>query len=156
MIVTFLQNPWFKPGTPRKFVRQYRDDQEFHRLILSQTMSGKRLLKAFGDLYWEIHWDNTNWRPVYHSREKIPPCYDHIWNVLSTSKPSLILTLGTQSRLAIIKTILMMRKEHLIVYDKIPRLSCCHPNARGETQRTLNQFAEIVRNEMVWIKRKQK
>lgn len=137
-IVAFLQNPWFPPRTPRHIITRYRDDQIFHRRILSMSMTGKRLVEAFGeDLYCQIHWDNTNWRAADRSTGKMVPDHLHIETVLVCEKPVLILCFGNQAREAI--------KSRPWSADI---LHCHHPNARGRTQEDLNRFATTVRK---WI-----
>ena len=140
-IVAFLQNPWFREGTPDNVIQRYRDDQRFHRKILLLSMSGKRLHKAFGDLYNEIHWDNTNWRAVHHAAGKLYPDFKHMANVVSNQEPDMIIAVGNQawdSCIALLKTG-VFRKPCVIV-------RCHHPNARHHTQDDLNEIAQGVRN----------
>ena len=135
-IVAFLQNPWFKLGTEERIIHLYRDDQEFHRRILASCMTGQRLMTAFGDLYDTIWWDNTNWRPSWHSAGKVFPDFDHIKKVLEEVKPNIILHFGNQARDAVDAVTMGL------AYQK---LYCHHPNARHQTVQDLCDFAATVR-----------
>lgn len=133
-IVAFMQNPWFKPGTPQWWVDQYREDQVFHRKILARSMSGARLRKAFGDeLFGRIHWDNVNWRPSDFSAGMLPPDMDHIRNVYDRVNPSLVICFGRVAFAA------------LQEFDPpCPVWGCHHPNARHKTFLDLEAFAKMV------------
>lgn len=136
-IVAFMQNPWFPPGTSRKTIEAYRDDQAYHRKVLARCMSGKRLMHAFQDLYWEIYWDNANPEPADSSQGVMEPDISHILRVIETHEPDLILTFGRLPTLGV--------KDVMDANDiRIPLMACHHPNARGMTQYDLNQFAAKV------------
>ena len=130
-----MQNPWFREGTPPEWVTRYRDDQIFHRRVLGNSMSGKRLRQAFGELYEEIHWDNSNWRAVDKASGLMLPDYEHIENVIGREHPNLIVCFGKVAWEAVRR------------FDPpAPTWECHHPNARGRTQEDLNKFAEMVRD----------
>ena len=132
-IVAFMQNPWFKPGTDEKWIIEYRDNQDFHRRVLSMSMSGKRLEAAFGDLFKEIHWDNSNWRAADQASGKMEADYEHIERVIDREKPNLVICFGK------------VAWEAVRQFDPpVPIWECHHPNARGRTQEDLNKFAEMV------------
>lgn len=139
-ILAFLQNPWFRKGTSQHHIEMYRDNQDFHHRVLSLSMTGKRLVRAFGELYPLIHWDNTNWRPSSQASGREESDYTHMMTVLARILPDIVLAFGNQAIEAChyIKSHDMM-PEHIII------LNCHHPNARHRTQEHLNQFAELVR-----------
>jgi hypothetical protein len=142
-IVAFLQNPWFKPGTSDRVIHTYRDDQRYHRKVLSMCMTGRRLMEAFGDLYEQIHWDNTNWRPAYMANGKTDPDYGWMRTVIANQKPKLILCFGNQAKEAYIEL------GCCYLECEIPYLTCHHPNARFRTQQDLNHFALTVRHKVL-------
>lgn len=133
-ILAFMQNPWFREGTPDEWILRYRDDQEFHRRILARSMSGSRLVKAFGkESYDRIHWDNVNWRAASVANGILPPDMDHIAGIIYKIDPQLIICFG---RVAL---------NGLTAHDPAcPVWGCHHPNARGKTQHDLNVFAQMV------------
>lgn len=136
-ITAFMQNPWFQPGTPESVILKYRDDQKFHREILAATMSGQRLLKAFGERFFEIHWDNTNWIPAEESDGVTDPDPVHIMRVVHITRPKLILCIGSQA------------SKVMASYSHIPQMHCHHPNARGKTQTDLVRFAIEVEKRLL-------
>ncbi len=67
-VVAFLQNPWFPPGTRKGVVDRYTLDQDFHKRLLANTMSGRRLLQAFGqEDFKKIWWDNVSPEPAWNA-----------------------------------------------------------------------------------------
>lgn len=141
-IVAFLQNPWFKPGTAQHHIEMYRDNQDFHRWVLLCCMTGQRLERAFGKLYREIHWDNTNWRPAYESKGRVDPDYEHMEYVIVNKRPQLILSFGNQARDAVRH--MGGRRDLPHEYWQVPYLHCHHPNARHKFQADLDNFAMKV------------
>ncbi len=141
-IVAFLQNPWFKPGTDERHIIAYRDDQDFHRRVLSMCMTGQRLVAAFGDLYDQIHWDNTNWRPAFMASGREDPDYQHMLGVMKRISPDLVLCFGNQARdaMRVVTRLSNWGKEFL---------QCHHPNARFKTQQDLSDFADRVRRKIL-------
>ena len=131
-IVAFLQNPWFHPGTHKSIITRYTEDQVFHRRVLGMSMTGKRLRQAFGELYDKIWWDNANPTPAFHSAGMKEPDQAHIYRVLNTQEPHLVLTFGRKAEAA------------LREYDLLDVMSCHHPNARSKTFSELRDFALSV------------
>lgn len=130
-ILAFLQSPSdavFPDAAPH-VLDKYRDDQEYHRRMLRQSMTGNRLFQAFGEMYDQIYWDNV--APVKDVDQA------HIDNVIVAVEPDVILTFGNIAKEAIDNSIGAIR---------IKVLHCHHPNARYKTQDDLNQFAVSVRN----------
>lgn len=139
-IVAFLQNPWFKEGTDPAIANRYVTDQVFHRKILARTMSGHRLLTAFGqEDFNSIWWDNVAPLAADYASGITPPDPKHIDRVLSSQAPELILTFGLLAKDAINRSPGSVRKKVM---------HCHHPNARFHTQSELNDFAQEVRD---WV-----
>lgn len=140
-IVAFLQNPWFKEGTAERHILMYRDDQVFHRKVLQMSMSGGRLWIAFGsELYNQIWWDNTSWRPSVTSSGVKNIDMEHVRKVISEQRPGLVLCFGRQAEHAV---------NIAFDYPWYERMVCHHPNARGRTQADLDLFALIVKKHIV-------
>lgn len=146
-IVAFLQNPWFPEGTAERHILMYRDNQKFHRLLLGKTMSGGRLMTAFGELYNNIHWDNTNWRPAWKANGREDPDHTYMRDVIIREQPQIVLCFGNQARDAV-KVV-----EHLLPVGIRPKqvMSCHHPNARFKTQKNLDDFADKVRGTILQL-----
>lgn len=135
-IVAFMQNPWFPVGTKREHVDRYRTDQEFHRRLLACTMSGTRLLQAFGPHMFEmIHWDNVAPEAAVEASGKTDVNPDHVEKVISEVEPELIISFGKLAEEAL---------DNSILAENIPYMCCHHPNARGHTQAELQEFAISV------------
>lgn len=146
-IVAFLQNPWFPEGTAERHIIAYRDDQKFHQRLLEGTMSGGRLVKAFGELFERIHWDNTNWRPAWKANGREDPDYNHMKDVILRKQPQIVLCFGNQAR----DSVQVIR--HLIPVGLWPKhvMACHHPNARFKTQKDLDNFADKVRGAILQL-----
>ena len=84
MIVAFLQNAWFLPTTKWQTIDRYKADPKFRSMILGMSFSGKRLIRTFGDLYQEIHWDNSTEQYGTVSGSKFQADPNHIKHVLRT------------------------------------------------------------------------
>lgn len=139
-IVAFMQNPWFPPGTQRAHVDRYRTDQEFHQRLLSRTMSGGRLLQAFGpDTFSKIWWDNVAPEAAEEAAGQTEIDYDHVERVIHTQKPDLIISFGALAERAL---------DNSIGAIEIPYMCCHHPNARGKTVSDLAQFAIDVQQKI--------
>jgi hypothetical protein len=131
-ITAFLQNPWFPPGTRRETIDKYTTDAEFHRRVLARSMSGQRLVMAFGrDFYDRIHWDNVAPTAAEQSAGITDVDHEHVERVISETDPHLIITFGKIAEEAL--------KGRLRA--EIPHYACFHPNARGRTSAELSQFA---------------
>ena len=135
-ILAFLQSPSekiFPEGTSPRIINMYKDDQEYHRKMLRQSMTGNRLYQSFGGTFNDIIWDNV--APIDEVDMR------HVEMSIVKHKPYLILTFGTQAEEALDGAIGAMN---------IKRMCCHHPNARGRTQSDLDYFAtkviEFMRN----------
>ena len=136
-IVAFMQNPWFDETTDPVIIEMYRTNQEFHRNVLARTMSGQRLLAAFGDvLFHQIWWDNASPDHSHHANGSTCPDVLHIEQVVLEKKPKLILTFGNSAREAVGSAVSAI---------PIRVMECHHPNARHHTQHDLDVFAQEVR-----------
>jgi len=132
-IIAFMQNPWFTIETPRTVVDKYKTDQEFHKRILLETMSGQRLINAFGPtVFHAIHWDNVapEAAPEADGETEIDP--SHVEKVISVIEPDLIITFGNLAKSAL---------KNSILAEDIHVMNCHHPNARYKTAGDLGEFA---------------
>ena len=135
-VLAFMQNPWFPVDTKKEHVDRYITDQEFHQRILARSMSGGRLLQAFGPtMFGKIWWDNVAPAAAVEAAGKTDIDMIHVERIISEVKPGLILTFGNLAKDAL---------EDSIQGDKIPRLHCHHPNARHKTMADLGQFGVEV------------
>ena len=144
-IVAFMQNPWFPPGTDKELIYQYKTQQEVHRKLLKETMSGYRLHQAFGELFDRIHWDNVAPEAVDHPKKRSPVEIAHVEKVIKTVKPNLILTFGEVAKEAIADSIAAIQ---------IKTMACHHPNARYRFQADLDYFAQQVWDYVLLMERK--
>lgn len=139
-IVGFMQNPWFPDGTPQEHIRMYRYNQEFHKKILVNSMSGQRLKQAFGDEMFErIWWDNVAPEAATEAKGKTDVDMQHVEAIIKIRDPQLILTFGKMATDAIKQSIGAIRRKVM---------ECHHPNARYKTQSELDAFAVQVHQ---WI-----
>lgn len=137
-ILAFLLSPsdsLFYEGTANWIIEKYRDDLDYHRMRLKESMTGRRLYEAFGDLFDVIIWDNVNPYPATDF-----PDQKHIGKVIAKHSPDLIITFGETAKKAIYNSTAWLDK---------PTMNCHHPNARYRTQSDLNTFALEVRNYML-------
>ncbi len=133
-IVAFLLSPSqakFHEGTAQWIIDRYTEDLDYHRKILKETMTGRRLYEAFGNLYDEIVWDNIS--PLVNNDS---PDQKHICSVIEKHKPDLILTFGEIAKTGLV---------NCTAAFSTPLLHFHHPNARYRTQSDLNDCATIVR-----------
>lgn len=143
-IVAFMQNPWFPIGTSPRHIKMYNESQHFHRRVLALSMSGRRLLSAFGEhLYNQIWWDNASPIAATIATGKFEADMEHMMRATILQMPRLLLGFGTSANDAI--TTLLT--ENPFPYQ-IRFMACHHPNARGRTQQDLNDFAQVVKNFM--------
>ncbi len=137
-ILAFMQNQWFEPGTAREIVDRYRTDQEFHRQLLARTMSGGRLVNAFGPkMYEHIWWDNVAPEAAVEAAGETDLDMSHVELLIEAQHPDLIITFGKLAEDAMEKSIMAA---------SIDYMCCHHPNARDKTAGDLAQFAVEVEN----------
>lgn len=151
-VVAFLQNPWFKPDTPNYIIAKYRDEPDYRRRVLALSMTGRRLMTAYGDKFSEIHWDNANPLHGSYSSKLFREDIGHMVKALGIARPTAVVTYS--------KTALDGMSQILHYWDEIPEIKelqldkpahhhCPHPNSRGITQFQLNEFAQIVINRYI-------
>jgi hypothetical protein len=141
-ILAFMQNPWFEPGTRPEITDKYRTDQEFHRRLLARTMSGGRLLQAFGpDMFGKIWWDNVAPAAAFEAAGKTDVDAQHVERVINEVRPDLIITFGILAEEAV---------DNSILATDIDYMCCHHPNARHHTVSELMNFAIDVQQ---WVER---
>lgn len=137
--VAFLQNPYFPEGTPQETIDAYRYDQEAHRVALLKSMSGKRLKKAFGDYFDQIHWDNANPAHGEKPSDRLPPDLNHMEAVIRLHSPAIVLCFSRTAEAGMNELVMTMRTDCAFAY-------CPHPNARGITNKELSDFAQRIIN----------
>ncbi len=155
--VIFLQNAWFPPNTRESAMRQYATDVRFRRKVLSGTMTGKRLLKAFGEEWFErVWWDNATPIPSIGTHRGFEhPDPAHMLRVIEDQRPRVIGLLGNQAQLGFLTMVRkdigleMVRDSHLTMLDTLTfrRYGIVrgrHPNAMGIKQTEINEFAKRV------------
>jgi hypothetical protein len=140
-IVAFLQNPWFKPGISQRHIEMYTNDQDFHRRVLAQSMSGKRLMQAFGEWYDRVWWDNANPVPVFQASGRQDANIYHMMGVITRVSPKIVMTVGEQAYAGMQ---IIEKMEHEVRLPYYIRFHCHHPNARGRTQSDLDKIAKTV------------
>ena len=129
-------------------VDKYKTEQEFHRKLLSQSMSGARLKVAFGGYWFEqIWWDNANPNIADYLNGRLDPSVPHIERVVMEQKPTLIITFGRQAEIGLSMSVASI---------KIKVMSCHHPNARYKTQVDLDNFAQTVIQEAIMQEQKER
>lgn len=144
VILAFLQNPWFRAGTDQLTIDRYTVDPDFHRRVLALSMTGKRLVRAFRDLYGTIWWDNASPVPVFTPSGAMPPDLEHIQSRIVAARPSLILTFGNNARDGVMRVNARLASK-IGPEATIPLMVCHHPNARGKNMQDLHDFAQKVR-----------
>jgi len=139
-ILAFMQNPWFEPGTRPEIIDRYKTDQEFHRRLLARTMSGQRLLTAFGPtMFMEIWWDNVAPKAAVEAAGVTDIDMQHVDKLICDYKPDIILAFGKLAEKAL---------DNSFYAELIPYFCCHHPNARGYTMLDLAAFAVQITD---WI-----
>lgn len=143
-VVAFMQNPWWKSGARRARARRYNSDQAYHKRVLLLSMSGRRLMRAFGRReYWAIWWENASLQ--YENFHGYNPGYDlrHILKVLREQRPGVVLTFGNVAREGV-----RVAVDEVLRWDerRMRVMGCHHPNARHRTQADLDEFARKVKN----------
>ena len=153
-VVAFLQNCWFKPGTNPELIRRYLTDQKFRRLILARSMSGGRLLRAFGeDDYRRIWWDNASEYVASTSPGKSAADTEHKKRVLHQVMPRGILCFGSIASVGMDSLVMRHKQEtgmnflpENVLWHYFP-----HPNARGLRQSQLDEFAREIKSRYLEI-----
>lgn len=151
-VVAFLQNCWFRPGTPDAIIRSYLTDQSYRRKVLAKTMTGHRLLTAFGeDAYRRIWWDNASEFVADHPSGRGDGDPAHVISVLQRTKPIAIMCFGriaaetverAQDALKVIAEPDGTLEQRCLGF--MPAHYFPHPNARGLTQFQLSEFARQI------------
>ncbi|UOF78078.1 protein (G:T/u specific DNA glycosylasE)-glycosylasE [Caudoviricetes sp.] len=132
-IVAFMQNPWFPAGTSREKIHAYKTVQRYHQDVLKETMSGYRLIQAFGEeMFRRIYWDNVAPEPADNARGVTPVDMKHVEAIIAVNDPHLILTFGKVAEDTLKKSVASINR-HM--------MHCHHPNARSMTQSDLDIFA---------------
>jgi hypothetical protein len=164
-VVAFLQNCWFRPTTARHIIDSYLTDQKFRRRVLSMSMSGKRLERAFGAAFRRIWWDNASQGVGVIPSAKFPADPKHMLNVIRQVKPKAVICLGNVAADGYVSIMadaasadyqvpLPMDHEfsktepagyrYAEGWTPLPWHIMKHPNAFGLTQFQLDEFAREI------------
>ncbi len=153
-VLAFLQNMWFPRDTPQATIDMYLTDQKFRRCILAKSMSGKRLVKAFGPHYRDIWWENASPQRGEHPGAVFPADTDHMWKVIYDVKPDAILGFGSvaakglNAMFAVDAMVPLFKSTDPVIFSKDGLLHHTHffphPNCRGLLQWQLDQFAKGI------------
>lgn len=144
--VIFLQNAWFPEGTRASAIKRYASDLAFRRRVLAESATGRRLLAAFGERWYNrIHWDNaTPVAGIGSSDISLPADLDHMSKVISECRPRVIGTMGGTAERGVEALIEQLKIRNI---DRIKIYNSPHPNARGTTSGQLRDFAiSIIEN----------
>lgn len=139
VILAFMQNAYFPEGTDPRHIKRYIDDQDFHKRVLKESMSGGRLYQAFAELYEQIWWDNVSTHVAHYAGGKGEIDWAHTEGLIKRLKPDLILAIGNLAYDAV---------HDSIQRGETPYMRCHHPNARHKTLADLCDFAQSVRE---WV-----
>lgn len=145
-ILAFLQNPWFKPGTSPRHIEMYRENQEFHRRVLSMSATGRALERALGgELYRRIHWDNAC--PAHgETRDAVfPPDVNHMAWLVAMHKPDVVLLFGRQAQTGWDKMWIAIGAGTFNPPYAPSVYRSAHPMARGSAIRHLENIAREVK-----------
>lgn len=136
-IVAFLQNPWHLAKVSEGEQVLYREDQQFHKVMLSRSATGRRLVMAFGtNLFNEVWWDNVAPKSGATSQHITKVNRQHVDGIIKREKPDLILAFGTLAG-----NTLKASTAGLV----IPQLHFPHPMKHGLTQSEIDACAMQVR-----------
>lgn len=138
-VVAFLQNPWFKPDTKPETIEKYRTDVQFRRMLLAQTTTGERLAQAFGDWFFQIHWDNANPRHGAHPSAAYKADVEHMAGVIQQKTPLMVITFGNIATVG--WKFLLTVPGAGSYYKTITHMSFRHPMAYGVSVNQLMEFA---------------
>ncbi len=136
-ILAFLQNPYFLPTTPERYIKHFQESDDFRRRCLLRpngTMTGKRLTRCFGDeLCASIIWDEATMRYGNKSSDKFPADVQYMQQRIDKIKPCVILVFGNVAKHGIEQV-----NTNATVYC-LP-----HPAARVGDREFLEEFLEIA------------
>jgi len=136
-IVAFLQNPWFKPGTPRRLIARYRDDPVFRRRVLGAARTGLLLRRMLGEALFEsICWENANPRHGTDRLAAFPAEVRHMRRVIHRHAPEVVVLFGRQAQDGFDR----IRTPGSFVVLRAP-----HPQARGSYKRHLAEVSAALR-----------
>lgn len=136
MIVGFLQNAWFRPGTKQVIIDRFWSDHKFRRALIARSASGKRLTRTFDKLFAEIYWQDATREIGYKSSAKLPADDCHIQQVLNEQCPSLVLAFGELAGAALTR-----------IWPG-PLICLPHPAARGLKDELYREAIKLINMEV--------
>ena len=138
-VVAFLQNPYFKNGVGPEIVERYRVDQDFHRQVLRESMTGGLLWGAFGPMFYDIYWDNVSPVASFIRTGTAPePDLNHVREVIERLRPLVVIAFGAPARQALQKA---------YEFPWFTLLIFPHPTSFGMNATKLIDFAQLVTKE---------
>lgn len=146
-VVAFLQNCWFPPDTPAAITSRYVSDEKYRRIVLARSMTGKRLLRAFGPKYNEIWWDNASPQIGQSPGARFEANHEHMAEVIVNARPVAIICFGAVALDGLTYINNTLLGEEVYGYNDrrvVPHHAAPHPNARGILQSQLNEFADKI------------
>lgn len=138
-IVGFLQNCWFPPDTKLSYIQEYLNNDDVRRKVLARSYTGKRLLKAFGEIYYaNIIWENVSIEVGLDPNHSGTPNYDHVQAVINKHDPDLVLTFGNVAKETLDYLLLIRKIDHTVLGTK-------HPSAKDFLDEELMKFSDRVK-----------
>lgn len=132
-ILAFLQCQWFKnPDAVRAIYAKHATDLDRRaklnaRFLFRESLTGKRLRYAFGDLCREVVWEEVSTEIGGGSSAVFPANAGHMCSVLNHHRPSIVMTFGKIAADA-------MRRIDCDGLDRPYKVICGpHPAARCES-----------------------
>lgn len=129
-ILAILQNTWAK-DPDRVHVLLVRNQDRRHEVVArllfaSGCLTGRRILRVFGEMLKQHDWTFENASTVVTGNSGGSPPYNagHVRGVISRHRPDVIIAFGCASREAI-KDIRAGRKENAFTLP--PVIECVHP-----------------------------
>lgn len=142
VILAFLQNPWFKEGTPERYIERYRHDRDFHRRVLYLSRTGQALHRAFGEqLYQHVVWENASPFHGDHRGHVSPADPAHMTAQIEKIMPNVVLLFGREAQAGWKKVYLRPSTTIKMVVLEAP-----YPMARGSVIDHLKNIAREVRS----------
>lgn len=98
VIVAFLQNLWVKdPDRVKALIEKHGEEYRRHlikQLLFAGGLTGKRLRATFGDLIYQIDWEEASREIAADAKTICRPDLEHIQAVLDAYQPDIVITFG--------------------------------------------------------------
>ena len=140
-VIAFLQNQWWKdPDRVRQIIEMSREPEKCRQRMLvyglMQCKTGMVLMRKIkrvigGDIFNEIHWENSSRDFGSKSNCKFPPDIEHMQKVINEQDPDVILCFGAIAKEGLDQCTLLSDTDVLYAV---------HPASRGNLD-SLNHMA---------------